>query len=150
MPSFANILSKIAKAGGVVLGIEKTAAPFLSLIPGVGPVVTAFDTIGSRVINAIAQVEAANPVGSGQLKSDAVVADFESGLEIAQAIAAAKGEQVVYDEATLRSGIQDLVSGFNKVASVKQGLHTVKISQIASSTPAPPVPPSASLPIAPK
>lgn len=133
--SFANILSKITQIGNIALGVEKVAAPYLSLIPGASDKVTAFDRIGTTVLNAIGHVEAINPVGGGQVKSDAVVADFESALEIAQAIADARGEMIVYDEPMLRSGIQDMVSGLNKIAQVKAGLKSVPKTKPAPAAP---------------
>src|SRR4051812_46303335 len=102
--SFINILKRI---GGVALGIEQVASPLLAIaVPGAGPALAMVDGIVQRVLNTIATVEANNPIaGNGQLKSAAVIADFQASIDLAQNIANLQGKTLQYDVPALQKAI---------------------------------------------
>jgi len=122
--SFISILKKV---GGAILGIEHTAEPIIKvLVPGAAPILAILDPIFARLDNAIKTVELnAAPGVTGVDKAQAVIADFEAGLEVAQEIAAADGHAITYDKAELQAGIDSLVAGYKHLAAVKASIKTV-------------------------
>lgn len=113
--SFSGIFSGIKK----VLGVEHQLAPMLSLIPGVGAIVAAVDPWVGRLIGAMGNAEIGSPVGGGTIKEAAVLADFEAGMDATQAILAAAGKRLVWDDAKLKSAIADMNKALASVAEVK-------------------------------
>jgi len=127
--SFISILKKI---GSTVLGIEHVAAPIAEIaFPSLAGVIGEVDTLTQRLQTAIVTVEANNPVGNGQLKSDAVIADFNASLALAQSIAHAAGQQVTYDTAQLQTTINAFVTAYNEAAKLKA---SIKISPTKAAT----------------
>lgn len=108
--SFISVVKKI-------LGVEHAVAPLLgAFVPGIA----IFDSIVTRVQNAIGTFEVNIPKdGSGAIRSEAVVNDFEASLEVTKAIAAAEGKKLVYDDAALQRGINAQVTAYNEFAAVK-------------------------------
>ena len=115
--SFISILKRV---GTILIGIEKVAEPIVETVypPSVG-VFSVLDPIFARLSPAIQAMEVQTPVGSGAFKADAVVADFEVGLELAQQILSLEGKTVTYDKAQLQAGIAAQVAAYNAFAAVK-------------------------------
>lgn len=113
--SFASIFGGVKK----VLGVEHSLAPMLSLIPGVGQVIAAVDPWVGRLIGAMGNAEIGSPVGGGQIKEASVVADFEAGMDATQAILAAAGKKLTWDDAKLKKAIADMNQALSSVADVK-------------------------------
>lgn len=123
--SFISILKKV---GSVVLGVEKVAEPVVeSLFPASTPLFDIFD----RLQTAITTVEAANPLQSGTVKSGIVVSDFEAGLTVTQAILAADGKKLVYDDGALQSAINAQVAAYNAYATLKASFKVVALTPTA-------------------
>ena len=121
--SFLSIIKTIAST---VLGVEKLVSPVVGvLVPGAQPVVNILDSIVTRVQNAIVTVEANNPVGNGTVKFDAVVADFQAAVDLAQSMAAAAGKTLTYDKAALTDAINDQVAAYNAFAKLKASFQFV-------------------------
>lgn len=113
--NFSSIFSGIKK----VLGVEHQLAPMLSLIPGVGNIIAAVDPWVGRLIGAMGNAEIGSPVGGGTIKEAAVLADFEAGMDATQAILAAAGKRLVWDDAKLKTAIADMNKALASVAEVK-------------------------------
>ena len=124
--SFLSILKTI---GTTVLGIEKTAAPILELIPGISGPVQVIDGIFQRVQQAIQTVEQTSPVAGGQLKSGIVIQDFQAGLSLAQSILALEGKQVTYDASALQDAINSQVAAYNAMAKLKASFTVVPVAK---------------------
>ena len=116
--SFICILKKV---GSVALGIEHVAAPILeAAVPGLAPVVATVDGLVQRIQNTITTVEANGPVsGGGQLKSAAVVSDFQSAIDLASTIAGLEGKTMTYDQQALQDAITAQVAAYNAFAKLK-------------------------------
>lgn len=119
-----SFLSIIKRIGSIALGIEHVAEPIVStLIPASQPVFAILDPIFAKLQNAIMTVEVNKPIGTpGNVSSDAVIADFEASLELAQSIASAAGQVVTYDKAELQNAINFQVSALNSMAKVKASI----------------------------
>ncbi len=130
--SFLSILKKIGSVSSTVIGIEHTVSPLIStFVPGFAKI----DDILQKIPSAVVAVEQAVPAdGQGQAKSDAVVADFQSGLSFVQDILAMEGKTLAYDPAALQDAISSQVSAFNAMAALKGSF---KIASIAPATPVP-------------
>ena len=124
--SFLSILKTI---GTTVLGIEKSAAPILELIPGISGPVQVIDGIFQRVQQAIQTVEQTSPVAGGQLKSGIVIQDFQAGLSLAQSILALEGKQVTYDASALQDAINSQVAAYNAMAKLKASFTVVPVAK---------------------
>lgn len=128
--SFASILNRIKTVTGAIVGVEHVIAPVLGLIPGVGPAITVFDHYAAKWLNLIGALEIADPRdGQGQIKAQAIIDDFATGLEIAQLVAQEKGEQIIWDQALLREATSDIVSGLNKFVKVKASVKSVPVTK---------------------
>ena len=128
MASFKSILSTI-------LGIEKIAEPALMLIPGAAPVLTILDPIFTKLQADINTVEVTKTADTpSQSSSDAVIANFENGLQVAQAFAATEGKMVVYDKLALQTAINAQVSALNSMATVKASFKMVPLPAAAGGT----------------
>lgn len=132
--SFISILKKI---GTVALGIEHVAAPILSAtIPGAAGIFTIVDGFVSRIQSTIQTVEVNNPItAQGQAKAGAVIADFESGLELANAALALDKKVFVYDKVALQTAIDSQVAAFNAFAVLKASVHVVPLPAPAPAVP---------------
>ena len=113
--SFASIFNGVKK----VLGVEHQLAPMLSLIPGIGGFFAAVDPWVGRLITSMGNAEIGSPVGGGTIKEAAVLADFEAGMDATQAILAAAGKRLVWDDAKLKKAIASLNVALADVADVK-------------------------------
>lgn len=113
--TFASIFNGVKK----VLGVEHAIAPMLSMIPGVGQIISAVDPWVGRLITAMGSAEIGSPVGGGALKEATVLADFEAGMDATQAILAATGKKLIWDEGKLKTAIADLNKALASVAEVK-------------------------------
>lgn len=124
--SFISILRRI---GTVALGIEHIASPLVgALVPGAGPAMVVLDSIFAHVQTAIVTVEANNPVtAAGPQKADAVVADFQAGLDVTNQVLALEGKTLTYDGALLQKAIADQVSAYNGFAAVKASFKVVPL-----------------------
>lgn len=124
--SFLSILKRI---GSVALNIEHTAVPIISALdPALAPLLGRIDGWVTRVQGAVLTVEANNPVdGQGQVKLQAVIADFEAGLSIANAIAGGHGKKIAYDQAKFNESVGHLVSFYNGMGEVKSSFKEVDL-----------------------
>lgn len=114
---------KLRKVGRAVVTVEHAVAPIASAF---FPQFAAVDAIVTRVQGAIITAEANIPQdGQGALKAQAVIGDFEAGLDIAQSIAAARGKRLEYDKAALQEAINGFVAGYNGMAKVKASFKEV-------------------------
>lgn len=125
--SFWNVLKKIA-VGAVKA--EQAALPLINLIdPALGTILSKLDPVFAKVITTVAVVEMNNPLdGQGQIKSNAVIADFEAGLATTQSVLALKNEKLTYDDAALQKTISDFANGYNGLAAVKQSFKIVPLT----------------------
>lgn len=124
MASFWGALKKI---GSVLVGIEHMAAPIAAgILPQFSALILNLDSLVQKTQAAILTAEANHPTdGQGQLKQDAVIADFEAGLEVAQQMAALRKKTIVYDQQALKDSIAGFVAGYNNLAKVKTSMHEV-------------------------
>ena len=121
MSSFLSILTSIGKT---VLGIEQVAAPIAETIfPAAAPIISALDKIFQNLQGAVVTAEVNNPTGNGQVKSDAVIADFQAGLALTQSVLALEHKELQYDAAALQTAISAQVGAFNAMAAVKASFH---------------------------
>lgn len=116
--SFISILKKI---GSVVIGAEHIVAPVVeTLVPSLSGPIAAVDGIFQRVQATITTLEANNPSdGQGAIKSAAVVADFQSGLDLTQQILSVEHKKLSYDGAALQAAINAQVAAYNAFATLK-------------------------------
>ncbi len=128
--SFFGVLKKIGK---VSLGVEQVAAPIASIMfPASAPVFKMIDSWATKVHDTVVTVEANMPMdGAGKLKSDAVIADFEAGLDLTNSFLASKGKMLDYDHAELQNAINSFVAGYNSLAKVKQSFKEVDLPKAA-------------------
>lgn len=126
--SFLSILKTV---GMDALKIEPLVAAGVSFFnPALGNLMNGISgKIQSAVTNAELMITQAK---SGGIKSDAVIADFESGLSIAQEILAAEGKAITYDPAALQAAINNQVSAFNAAATLKASFKIVALSATAT------------------
>ncbi len=124
--SFISVLKKI---GGVALGIEHFAEPFIKVaVPGSAGVFDILDPIFAQIPVSIAKNELGNPVDKqGALKEPQTVADFEAGLAGTQAILAATGKHLSWDDAKLKANIAQWVAAYNGAAELRASFHLVDI-----------------------
>ena len=124
--SFISILTKV---GQVALGIERAAAPMIeTFLPASTPIIAAVDGIVGRIQGSITTVEANNPMdGQGQIKSAAVVTDFQDGIAIAQEVLAMEGKSLTYDSAALTTAITAQVAAYNAFATLKASIKIVAL-----------------------
>lgn len=124
MASFVSILKKV---GSVILGIEHIAAPIAEIaLPAFAGQIAEVDSLFTRLQSSISTVEANSPVGTnGQLKSDAVTADFNSALSLAQSVLGFTGKQITYDAAALQAAINAQVAAYNAMATLKGSFKVV-------------------------
>lgn len=117
--SFLSVLKKI---GSVVAGVEHVAVPILSLAdPALAPLLGKIDGWVTRTQAAVLSAEGTiTAVKSGGLKQQAVIADFETGIETAQAALAVTGKTIQYDVALYKKVIDDFVSAYNDAAEFKK------------------------------
>lgn len=113
--SFMGIIHGIEEilpvAGKIVGGLIGLRSPILGgLITGVS------GELQAAIVNAEATVTTAK---SGQMKSDLVIADFQSGLALTQEILSYEGKVLVYDGAALQDAINAQVAAYNAVAKLK-------------------------------
>jgi len=120
--SFFSVLQKI---GNIVVGIERVGAPIISaIIPGSAPVFAILDPMFSRLQSTIQAVELNAPNASGLSKSQAVIADFQAGLQAFQNAAPA-GSSVTYDGTALQAAINASVAALNAMATLKASIKIV-------------------------
>lgn len=124
--SFWTVLKKIG--AGVVKGVQ-IAEPIIQIVdPSLGAILSKFDPLFAKIITNVVTVEANNPVdGQGQIKSNAVIADFEAGLATTQSVLALEGKKLVYDDAALQKAITDFANGYNGLAAVKTSFKIVPL-----------------------
>ena len=96
--SFLYVLKKI---GSVALGIEHVAVPIISAAdPALAPILAKVDNWVSRTQTAVQSAEATYTAAkSGGMKSEAVLQDFQNGLQPAQDAMAIMGKTIEYDPA---------------------------------------------------
>ena len=121
--------SALKKVGTIALGIERVAGPIAAaLYPPVAPAIGMLDTWVQRVTNTIVTVEQNSPIdGQGQVKSLAVIADFEAGLDFTNSILAARHKRLDYDKQELQNAINGFVAGYNALAKVKASFKEVDL-----------------------
>lgn len=129
MGNFKSIISGIwngfVKAEPVIEGAAK------ALITGAAPVFALIDPIIGNLTNTIVTVEANAPEGtSGADKFAAVFADFKSGADLANAVLAADGKQLVYDPTSFAAGTNAFVEAMRQFAVLKA---SVRIESIPKS-----------------
>lgn len=105
----------------------ESAAKFI--LPQTAPVWAILDPIIARIPNAVVTAEATAPDGTlGSVKSEAVFADFESGLALTNTVLAADGKTLEYDHAALQSAINAQVEALKQMAAVKTSIHIVALA----------------------
>ena len=126
----------IKKIGSVALGIEHVAVPIIEIAePQLTPILTKIDGWINRTQAAVLSVESTvTQAKAGGLKQDAVIADFENGLQTAQAALAVTGKTIQYDVEGYKKVIADFVAAYNDAAAFKA---TWKIIDLPQTT-APP------------
>lgn len=123
--SFKSIIKSI---DGTLLGIEHVAAPIAEgLFPQFAAPIAALDNIFSRVPSTIITLESSVSDGQGQLKAQAVIADFETGLDFTNSILAMRSKMLDYDHVELQNAINSLVAGYNSLAKVKASFKKIDI-----------------------
>jgi hypothetical protein len=122
--SFVGILKKV---GTILVGVEHIAAPIVGVaFPALAGPIGLIDNVFQKLQNTIITVENNNPVtGQGQLKADAVVNDFNAGLDLTQQVLALKGEMLTYDSAALQESITSQVAAYNAMAKLKASFKVV-------------------------
>lgn len=124
----ANFFSILKKIGSAALGVEKVAAPIAEAVfPQFAPAVSMLDGWVNRVQGAVVSVEANPVMTDGTVKSNAVIADFETGLDLTNSVLAMRGKQLSYDKAALQDAINSFVAGYNALAKVKASFQEVDI-----------------------
>ncbi len=104
----------------------ETAVKFL--LPASAPIWAVLDPIIARIPAAVVTAEATAPDGTlGSVKSDAVFADFEAGLDLTNSILAAKGEKLDYDHVSLQAAINAQVEALKQMAVVRASIRTVPL-----------------------
>jgi len=126
--SFLSILKTI---GTDALKIEPIAAAAVSLVnPALANLMNG---ISGKIQGAVTNAELTiTQAKSGGIKADAVVADFESGLSIAQEVLAAEGKAITYDPVALQTAINNQVAAFNAAATLKASFKIVPLSVTAT------------------
>lgn len=126
MPSFVSILKKI---GGVALQVEHLAEPVIkTLLPQSAGVFAILDPLFASIPLSIANNELGNPVDhQGSLKEPQTIADFEAGLQATQAILAATGKRLAWDDQKLKLNIAQWVAAYNGSAELRASFHLVDI-----------------------
>jgi len=116
--SFLSVLKKI---GSVAFGIEHVAVPIIAGVdPALAPILTKVDNWLSRTQTAVQSAEVTyTQAKSGGLKSNAVLQDFENGLQTAQDALAVAGKTIQYDPAEYQKVINDFVQAYNDAAAFK-------------------------------
>src|ERR1700729_3197853 len=106
--SFLSVLKKI---GTVALGIEHVAVPIISSVdPALAPILTKLDGWITRTQTAVQSAEVTyTEAKAGGLKSNAVLQDFENGIQTAQDALAVAGKTIQYDAAQYQKVISDFV-----------------------------------------
>jgi len=124
-----NFVSVLKKIGRVAVGVEKIALPLAAtLLPQYAPALNKIDGWVNRFTAMVVAAEDSIPQdGSGALKSSAVIADFETGLDFTNSILATRGKMLEYDKAELQGAINDFASGYNRLAKVKQSFKEVDL-----------------------
>lgn len=124
-----SFLSVLRKIGSVVAGVEHVAVPLISAVdPALAPLLSTIDGWVNRVQSTVLTVEANNPVdGQGQVKLQAVIADFEAGLSIANAIAAGHGKKIDYNHPKFDESVGHLVAFYNGMGEVKKSFKEVDL-----------------------
>ena len=122
-----NFLGIIKKIGTILVGVEHVAAPVISAaFPALAGPISLIDPIFQKLQNTIITVENNNPLsGQGQLKQDAVINDFTSGLDLTQQVLALQGKKLEYDENLLKDAITNQVAAYNAMAKLKASFKVV-------------------------
>lgn len=130
-----NFFQVLKKIGSVALGIEHVAVPIISIAePQFAPVLQKLDGWLNRTANAVVAVEATiTDAKSGGLKQDAVIKDFENGLETAQAALAIVGKTIKYDVNQYKQVIDDFTKAYNDAAAFKKTWDVVDLPKDTSS-----------------
>lgn len=131
----ANFKSIIGNVLHFLAGAEPAIETGVKLIiPASAPFFALLDPIVAKFQHAVITVEATAPDGTaGSVKSDAVFADFEAGLELTNSILAAKGEKLDYDHVSLQAAINAQVEAFRQMAVVKASIRTVPLVAAAGA-----------------
>ena len=116
-PALGNDLKIVGKS---VLAIAPLAGEVISIVnPPLGMLIIG---IGGRISSAIADAEQTiTEAKQGQLKSQAVIADFQTALQIAQQIT---GKNISYDPVALQAAIDAQVAALNAFAALKGSIKT--------------------------
>ncbi len=124
--SFWDVLKKVGRA---VAGIEHTVAPIVEMaLPQFAPEIAMLDGWVNRVHSAVITVEHNLPGdGQGGIKQNAVIADFEAGIDITNAVLAQRGKMLQYDNGALQTAINSFVAAYNALATVKQSFKEVDL-----------------------
>ncbi len=126
--SFWSVLKKI---GSVATGIEHVAVPIISIAePQLAPWLAKLDGWINRTQAAVLSVEhTVTDAKSGGLKQASVIADFQNGLESAQAALAIAGKTIQYDVELYKKVVDDFVAAYNDAAAFKAGWKIVDLPQ---------------------
>lgn len=111
----------IKKVFGVIAGVEHVAVQIVDIAePQLAPWLNKIDGWLNRTQAAVLSVEnTVTQAKAGGIKEASVVADFENGLESAQAALAITGKTIQYDLAQYKQVIADFVAAFNDAAAFK-------------------------------
>lgn len=122
--SFVNILKKV---GTILVGVEHVAAPVAAVVfPQFAGPIGLLDSFVTKIQGTIVTVENNNPLdGQGQVKQDAVINDFNAGLDLFQQTLALRGETLTYDQALLKDFIDNQVAAYNAAAKLKASFKVV-------------------------
>ena len=123
----------IKKIGSVLAGVEHVALPIVEVVePQLTPWLTKIDGWINRTQAAVISVEnTVTQAKAGGLKEASVVADFQNGLESAQAALAIEGKTIQYDLALYKKVIADFVAAYNDAAAFKAGWKIVDLPPAA-------------------
>lgn len=118
MSFWKSLEHDLVVVGKDALAIAPIAGGAIGLVnPAAGALITG---IAGRLNASILTVEqTVDEAKNGQLKSDTVVSDFQSGIALAQEIT---GKTITYDQAALKAAIDQQVAAFNALAALKSSI----------------------------
>lgn len=114
-----SFLGALKSIGHAIAGIEPTAVTILKLFPVTAPAAGLIDGLFHTIQGAVVTAEAQSPVGGGQIKSQAVIADFQAGLQVTQSVLALEHKTLTYDADKLQAVINAQVAALNAFAELK-------------------------------
>lgn len=109
-----------------VYDIEQRVGPIVAAVyPPAAPAVGTFNSVAGAIFRA----EAQHPTdGDGAVRNQIAVADFESGLNVANMLLQARGEVAIYDPAALQEAIAASVAAANAAKKLADSMTIKKIA----------------------